>query len=62
MKIFLMLVALVIITVFVAALATFLFQELDAWLWHWWHYTRPLNKEKRAWNRRYKDFERRNRW
>ena len=40
----------------------YLIQELDAWFWHWRHYTLPDLKTKREWRKRYRDFERRNRW
>jgi len=40
----------------------FLIQELDAWLWHWWHYSFPAWRYRRQCNRRYREFERRNRW
>ena len=39
-----------------------LIQYIDAWLWHWWHYMLPHWKLKRAWRKRYREFERRNRW
>lgn len=40
----------------------YLIREFDAWFWHWRHYTLPDLKTKREWRKRYRDFERRNRW
>ena len=58
----LMILAGLILAVVVIFGLIFLIQEIDAWVWHWWHYSRPLWMERRAWTKRYKDFERRNRW
>ena len=40
----------------------YLIQELDAWLWHWWHYTLPNWRMRYSWKKSYREFERRNRW